>query len=181
MLDEREFELINTVAADIAVNQRDLSRKLDISLGMVNMLIRRLVTKGYIRTSKIKAKRIGYMLTPKGISEKMNQSMRYTMRTIQSISVIKQQLKKIIDELYHKGERRFLILGATDLAHLVEMAIQDAGLKDCSFARASSLPADHQDGIVLVCQEDIFEQISADKKIDVIHELAKGQDFSKIQ
>jgi len=40
-LDEREFELVNIVGAQLAANQRDLSRHMKISLGMTNMLLRR--------------------------------------------------------------------------------------------------------------------------------------------
>ncbi len=181
MLNEREFELINTIASEISLNQRDLSRKMDISLGMVNMIIRRLITKGYIRTSKMKAKRIGYMLTPKGISEKMNQSMRYTMRTIKSISMIKQQLKQLLNDLYNSGERCFFILGETDLASLAEMASKESGLKDCTVTHMKNLPGEVVDGTVLVCEEDVFDQVSVDKKIDVIHELAKGHDVLERQ
>jgi len=47
-LDEREFELINIVGAELSSNQRDLSRHMDLSLGMTNILIRRLISKGYI-------------------------------------------------------------------------------------------------------------------------------------
>ena len=55
-LNEREFELINIVGAQIANNQRDLSRHMDRSLGTINMLLRRLITKGYIRTRQLNQK-----------------------------------------------------------------------------------------------------------------------------
>ena len=52
-LNEREFELINIVGANLAANQRDLSRYMDLSLGMTNMIIRRLIAKGYIRIRQL--------------------------------------------------------------------------------------------------------------------------------
>ena len=39
VLDEREFELINIIGAEIGANQRRLSRLMDLSLGMTNMLL----------------------------------------------------------------------------------------------------------------------------------------------
>jgi DNA-binding MarR family transcriptional regulator len=176
LLNEREFELINTLASEIPANQRDLSTKMNISLGMVNMLIRRLITKGYLRTSKLKANRIGYILTPQGLSEKMKQSIRYTKRTLGSIGAIKQQLKKIFDDLYQANERNFVILGETDLALLADMAAMERGAQDCSVIRMASVPTDNAkiDAVVLVCEEELFAQVNADKKIDVVHELAKG-------
>ena len=71
VLDEREFELINIIGADLGSNQRDLSRHLDLSLGLTNMLVRRLVTKGLIRISQLNKRKVQYVLTAKGFAEKI--------------------------------------------------------------------------------------------------------------
>ena len=70
-LSEREFELVNIVGTKIATNQRDLSRHMDLSLGMTNMLVRRLISKGYIRIKPLNKRKVKYILTPKGFSEKI--------------------------------------------------------------------------------------------------------------
>jgi DNA-binding MarR family transcriptional regulator len=174
MLDEREFELINIIGSEISSNQRDLSRKMNISLGMVNMLIRRLITKGYIRTSQLDKKKVGYILTPEGFKEKMQKSMKYTLKTINSIGLIKDRLIKLLKNLYDHGERKFWILGESDLTFLVEMVIKDLSSGDCSVTHITTVPEEIE-GILLVCKEDVFEQISISKKIDLIHELAQDQ------
>ncbi len=177
MLDEREFELVNIVGAEIASNQRDLSRHMNLSLGQTNMLIRRLITKGYIRISQLNERKVKYLLTPKGFAEKMNKSIKYTLKTINSIGLIKEHFKALLKERYEKGERNFLILGESDLAFLVEMAIRELSLQDCSFKRIKELSNDGADGTVLVCQENISDKIMAKNKIDLIHELAKEHDL----
>ena len=50
-MDEREFELLNILGKELGSNQRDLSQKMELSLGMINMLIRRLIGKGLIYIS----------------------------------------------------------------------------------------------------------------------------------
>ena len=96
LLDEREFELVNIVGAKLGANQRDLSRHLNLSLGMTNMLLRRLVTKGYIRIKQLDRRKAEYILTPKGFSEKMRKSVNYTLKTISSIGLIKKNLLNIL-------------------------------------------------------------------------------------
>ena len=177
MFDEKEFELINNIGLKIASNQRDLSRKMDVSLGMVNMLIRRLITKGYIRTSKVKPNRIGYMITPKGFKEKMNQSVTYTLRTINSISTIKNRIQALIEDLYQKGERHFLILGDSDLALLAKMAAGEFLRKDCIFSYAKSADHSKRDGVVFICQNDMAEKIEGTNKVNLIYELASVQNL----
>ena len=75
VLEEREFELVNIIGADLGSNQRDLSRQLDLSLGMTNMLIRRLIAKGFIRIEQLNKRKMRYILTPQGFSEKMRKSI----------------------------------------------------------------------------------------------------------
>jgi len=173
MLDEKEFELVNIVGSEIASSQRELSHHINLSLGQTNMLIRRLITKGYIRISQLDNRKVQYLLTPKGFAEKMQKSIKYTLKTINSIGLIKEYFKVLLKELYEKGERRFFILGHSDLASLVEMAARELSWEDCSFERIKDVPADSAIGTVLICQEDIFDKILAQKKIDLIHELAR--------
>ena len=62
--------LLDEIAKGEPVSQRDISKKLNIALGLVNSYIKNLVSKGYITISTIPAKRYAYYLTPKGFSEK---------------------------------------------------------------------------------------------------------------
>ena len=176
-MDEREFELINIVGSEIASSQRDLSRRMNLSLGQTNMLLRRLITKGYIRISQLNKRKVQYLLTPKGFSEKMNKSVKYTLKTINSITIIKERFKALLKEIYEKGERKFFILGESDLASVVEMVMRELSFKDCSVQRIKDLPNEGVDGTILICQEDVFDKIVAEKKVDLIHELAKDHAF----
>lgn len=173
MLDERDFELVNIIGSEIASSQRDLSRHMNLSLGMTNMLIRRLIAKGYIRIRQLNKKKFEYIITPEGFKEKMRKSVKYTLKTINSIGLIKERFNSLFKEIYAKGERKFFILGESDLAFLVEMVMRELSFKDCSVERIKDLPNDGVNGTILICQEDIFDKIVADNKVDLIHELAK--------
>ena len=177
-LNEREFELVNIVGANLALNQRDLSRHMDMSLGMTNMIIRRLISKGYIRIRQLNKRKVEYILTPKGFTEKTRKSIKYTLKTINSIGLIKERLKKIIRELYDVGNRRFYLLGESDLGVLVEMAFQDNALHDCEIVRIKEAPQNSLDGILLICKEQVpVSDEHKEKAVDFITELAKDRDI----
>lgn len=143
MLDEREFELINIVGAELGANQRDLSRRLNLSLGMTNMLVRRLITKGYIRIRQFNKKKVEYILTPRGFAEKM---------------------------------RKFYLLGASDLAGLLEMAARELFDQECQLVHVHELSPSMTDGVVLICREDTalagFESL---RSVNVVEELARNR------
>ncbi len=171
LLNEREFELINIVGAELGANQRDLSKKLDISLGMTNMLLRRMVAKGYIRIRQLNKKKTQYILTPKGFTEKYHKSIRYTLKTLRSIGLIRHQLHVVIRRLYQQGERSFLILGSSDLTELVEMSLSQPQWS-VQFKRIENLP-ENPEGVVLICREQVTVPKSvASRCVDLIKELA---------
>jgi DNA-binding MarR family transcriptional regulator len=173
VLNEREFELINIVGGQLAQNQRDLSRQLNISLGMTNMVLRRLVNKGYIRIQQLNQRKVHYILTPKGFTEKMKKSIRYTLKTINSIALIKNRLKSILSAIYEKGHREFWIVGVSDMTLLVEQVFKELGFNHCILHYDQKLPANSQ-GIVLLCKEDTQEQFKSHLEvIDMVQELSK--------
>jgi DNA-binding MarR family transcriptional regulator len=173
-LNEREFELVNIVGAQIANNQRDLSRHMDLSLGTINMLIRRLITKGFIRTKQLDQRKVDYMLTSKGFTEKTRKSVNYTLKTLNSISAIKESMKPIILKLYRQGERNFFVLGKSDFSYLVEFVLRENSVNDFKVSYLEELPNYELDGALLICKEDVgTNSYNLDNRIDLIQELAK--------
>src|SRR5512142_2780572 len=124
-MDEREFELVNIIGAQLGSNQRDLSRAMELSLGMTNMLIRRLLAKGYIRIKQLNKKKVEYILTPKGFAEKMRKSVKYTLKTLNSITLVKKRLLALVKDVYDDGVREFYVLGGDDLGGLLEMVMKE--------------------------------------------------------
>jgi DNA-binding MarR family transcriptional regulator len=174
-LDEREFELINIIGAELVPNQRDISRQMDLSLGMTNMLIHRLLTKGYIRIKQLNKKKVEYILTPKGFAEKMQKSIKYTMKTINSIGLIKKTLADILTKAYEAGHRKFYILGESDLAGLIEIVLKENFNEAYEVMHVSEITSVLSDGVVLVCREDVVVDVPGVKTLDMIHELAKDE------
>ncbi len=177
MLEEREFELINIIRDRIHCNQRKISQHLDLSLGMTNMLIRRLVSKGYIRIRQLNKKKVEYLLTPKGFAEKMRKSLKYTLKTIDSISLIKSKINILISQLYEEGERVFYLVGKSDLVTLVEIVIQEQNFRDCQCRRILDLAEDLKDGVILICMEKVDHKFLNQRAINLIQELAKDKAF----
>ena len=172
-LNEREFELINIVGGQLAANQRDLSRRLNLSLGMTNMLLRRLVTKGYIRIKQLDRRKVEYILTPKGFTEKMRKSVQYTVKTINSIGLIKKSLSDILQQLYTEGERKFYVLGESDLSALIEIVLRERGWSDYQLNFIQDGNEANGEGTILVCTEEPHGLSSLkQRQVNVIENLA---------
>jgi DNA-binding MarR family transcriptional regulator len=177
LMDEREFELVNIIGADLGANQRDLSRQMDLSLGMTNMLIRRLLSKGYIRIQQLNKKKVEYLLTPKGFAEKMRKSVNYTLKTISSIGLIKTRLAEVLIAASREGHRKFYILGESDLAGLIEIVLSEKIRSGYELAHVREVLPSMKDGLVLVCREGVKITQAGITAIDLIEELAKDSPF----
>ena len=179
VLDEREFELINIIGAEIGANQRRLSRLMDLSLGMTNMLIRRLIAKGFIRIEQLNKRKVQYLLTPQGFAEKMRKSVNYTLKTINSIGLIKARVQAILLDLHKDGTRDFFIVGKSDLSILIEMVAKEFPLQDCSFCILDEIPQASVKGTLLICKENVPEDnLFLHNHVDLIRELAKKNHYS---
>jgi len=176
LLNEREFELVNIVGARLGANQRDLSRHLNLSLGMTNMLLRRLVTKGYIRIKQLDRRKVEYILTPKGFTEKMRKSVKYTLKTITSIGLINKNILRILKDLHSEGVRKFYVLGESDLGGLIDMTIREHFKQACTYAHVQEMSSAMTDGVVLICREDT-RVVAGLKTVNMIEELARDEEL----
>lgn len=98
-MDESQFKTLRELAKDGTLSQRDLSRKMGLSLGRVNYLINALLEKGYIKAERFKnsKKKIGYMyvITPKGVSEKFQQTQRFLVRKTEEYERLKREIESL--------------------------------------------------------------------------------------
>jgi len=171
-LNEREFELINIIGAELGADQRDLSKNWKFPTGATSLLVRRLVFKGYIRIRQLNKKKIQYILTPKGFAEKYHKSVRYTLKTIHSMGLILHQLDYILWRLISEGERHFFILGNSDLVELVEIPLNSPGAGGLKFSRVEHVP-DHCDGVVLICRQQVDTSLYPGVHcVDLLKEMA---------
>jgi len=181
-LDEREFELINIIGAKISSNQRDLSHSMDLSLGSINMLIRRVIAKGYIRMKQLNKRKVEYILTPKGFAEKTRKSINYTLKTIRSIGTIKRRLSEIVSALYANGERSFVIIGNSDLTHLLEISLKQTCPDGYRVSQYEDIPKERVEGTFLICTERVQKEAqNSTACINLIEELARDHAFEYME
>ena len=95
-MDESQFKTLRELARDGTLSQRDLSRKMGLSLGRVNYVINALLKEGYIKAERFKnsKNKVGYMykLTPKGVSEKLQQTQTFRARKSMEFEMLKQEI-----------------------------------------------------------------------------------------
>lgn len=90
------FEILRRIVKQPESTQRDLARDLDWSLGKVNYCLKALKVKGFIKINNFNKNpnKINYiyMLTPKGINQKIKLTINFMKRTIKEYEELKSEL-----------------------------------------------------------------------------------------
>ncbi|NQS89643.1 winged helix-turn-helix transcriptional regulator, partial [Patescibacteria group bacterium] len=60
IIDERELRIIEEISRDKNLTQRKISHKLGLSLGMTNIILKRLASKGYIKVKELNRRKVQY-------------------------------------------------------------------------------------------------------------------------
>jgi len=132
---EKEFAIILELSSNNSSNQRTVSKKLGISLGLTNLIIKRLAKTGYIKIKQLNRRQIRYVLTPKGFSEKARKSYNYTLRTINSLTLMREKIQNLAILKYKAGIRNFIITGDNELADITEISLKKLSLSDVKYTR----------------------------------------------
>jgi len=127
--DIRTLKILEKVEIDQSTSQRDLASELNISLGLVNSFIKRLVKKGFVKISTIPKQRIKYIITPHGAAEKSRLTYLYVQQSYHFYKEARKKLRNLYAELENQGIANLVFYGAGDLAEIAYISLQQTSMK----------------------------------------------------
>ncbi|MDE2117672.1 MAG: MarR family EPS-associated transcriptional regulator [Betaproteobacteria bacterium] len=110
MLDENtHYSLLKTLEDNPELSQRDLAKRLGISLGKVNFCLNALVEKGSLKINNFRNSdnklAYAYLLTPRGVEEKARITVQFLKYKVQEY----ERLRAEIEELKQEAEKQRLL------------------------------------------------------------------------
>jgi EPS-associated MarR family transcriptional regulator len=100
--DETHYKLMRLIEANPEMSQRDVARKLGISLGKANYCLRALVEKGWIKASNFKNSQNKaayiYLLTPRGIDQKARLTLQFLRIKIREYERLRLEIEQMQNE-----------------------------------------------------------------------------------
>ena len=143
---QRDLEILAAIGEGQALSQRALAKRLGVALGLANLYLKRLAKKGYIKVVEFPAKpaagvRFRYLLTPKGIQEKIQLSYDHAAYSLLLFRRARQTLRESFGQLSSEGLKRVALYGTGDAAELAYLTLREAGLEPIGvFADAPNGP-----------------------------------------
>ena len=127
--DLRTLKFLEQVDNNKTSSQRAMAGELNISLGLVNSVIKRLVKKGYLKITSIPKNRIRYILTPRGAAEKTRLTYLYIQHSYNFYKEARQKLRDLYNDLENQSLTRIIFYGAGDLAEIAYISLQETDIQ----------------------------------------------------
>lgn len=152
---EQEYNILEALRELENPSQRRLAEETDLSLGKVNAIIKRLVSRGLLQVERLNKRHLRYILTPGGIKELTARSLNYIKRSYRAVQELSKVIRHYGQEAREAGRELYIygpddevgelignILSEEDLAYsrLVDIEKIEAG---AGVAILYWLPDDH--------------------------------------
>jgi len=123
------LRLLGEIDRNGSSSQRELSQRLNLSVGLVNTFLKRLANKGYFKVKTLPKNRLKYFLTPEGLSRKSKLTAEYLRYSINFYKDIKHLLLNKYQEMESNQVRNILFFGAGEVAELAYLYLQLTSLR----------------------------------------------------
>jgi DNA-binding MarR family transcriptional regulator len=128
--EEHTHRILSEIEKGSASSQRTLAGSVGIALGLTNLLLKRLVRKGFVRMSLIKPNRVAYFLTPTGIAEKARMSRDAFQNSVQFYAEARNRIRLSFVTLsaewpVSSGPKRIVFFGTGEVAEIGYICLQE--------------------------------------------------------
>lgn len=157
---ESELKVLSIIGENNAsMTQRYLSARTNLSLGAVNLLLRRMLEKGLIKIEKLNSHTMRYILTPQGMMEKAKKTYDFIKRTYEGILIMKSELDSVVQEL-PENSKLYLYGEDNEVCQMATLLLREITENHGVFLKKLNMPDDlSRDEIVIIwnsADEDRF-------------------------
>jgi DNA-binding MarR family transcriptional regulator len=132
--DDYDRRVLQAIASGRPVTQRSLSSDLGVALGLTNLLVRRLVAKGYVKVSRMGTRHIRYLMTTAGWEALAEATRKSLEDTVHRYTQTREQIRGSLAEISNRcdvngsGQKRVVFYGAGDVAEIAYVSLQSTDL-----------------------------------------------------
>ncbi len=128
----RDLLLLEAVEENARVTQRSLASRVGIALGLTNIYLKRLTRKGFIRCVNVQPNRMTYLITPRGVAEKMRLTYEFMDYSLKLYGEVRQHLRAVLQERA-RGNDRIAIFGRGEAAEIAYLSLRELELEPMTF------------------------------------------------
>ena len=124
-----QYNILQSIENGEQISQRQLSSQLGINVASINFAIKKLTKRGFVKMLGANPRRMRYILTPKGITEKTQIAYKFFDRNFHFYKAVRKDVEDKIGSIPFNDKKRVALYGVTDLMELAYLVIQDKELE----------------------------------------------------
>ncbi len=126
---EREYRLLEAISEDESVTQAGLATHLGIAVGSVNWYIKRLISRGYLKATRMDRTRLRYNLTSEGMSVFTRNAVQYMKDSLDVYRDLRQQARELATQLQHQGTQEVYLEGTDEVMDILRLTCIEVGIR----------------------------------------------------
>lgn len=134
----RELIVLDHIEHDPDVTQASLAVQLGVAVGTVNLLIKNLIDKGYVKAKRAQRKKLRYIITPEGLAFRARLTVNYIENSMHLYRRTRRRVQELLVEVRAMGFESVRITSDGDLAEICRLTCLEQGIK---VANDPNLPA----------------------------------------
>jgi len=152
-----EYEILSHLEKNKDISQRQIASRTGLSVGTVNLLLKKMVHKGLVKLERINGRTLRYILTPVGIAEKTQLAYQYLKTSYGQIIKISRAVDEVVSA--HKAARgpvkEIILCGPPgEVLAILKIAVQDLGMNYREVRSISDLAGDVMENALVVTWDD---------------------------
>jgi len=126
---EREYKLLEAIAQDETVTQAGLASGLGIAVGSVNWYIKRLISRGYLKATRMDRTRLRYNLTPEGMAAFTRNATQYVKDSLQIYRDLRGEARALVGQMQRQNIARVRLDGDDEIMDILRLTCIEAGIE----------------------------------------------------
>lgn len=118
---------MEVIAEDETITQAGLANQLGMAIGSVNWYIKRLISRGYLKVTRMDRTRLRYNLTPEGMKAFQRNATQYVKDSLKVYHQLRQQSKDLIASLEAKDIRSVFVDGNDPALDIFRLSCLETG------------------------------------------------------
>lgn len=126
---DRAMVVLEHIEGDPDVTQATLATQMGVAVGTVNILLKRLVTKGYVKVKRAQRRKLRYIITPEGLAFRARLTMNYIETSLRLYRRIRMRVGELLNEVRQAGYQQVYIDGDGDIAEICRLTCLEQRIK----------------------------------------------------
>ncbi len=141
---QHEYELLNEIAQDSLVTQSNLSEQLGIAVGSVNWYIKRLISRGWIKVSRLDRTRLKYDLTSEGMKIFSQRALMYARDSLKVSKSLRDKASALVTDLKQRGLESIYLYGNDEIMDILRLTCIEHQIEIAASPNGTMIKADGQ-------------------------------------